>query len=84
MRQIGPPSNIGPSDLTNAGASPCRIQTCVVGRLLADDRRDQAGDSAELDCDHVVGCASTERAGREPVAARRGDLQLHEPRFRAS
>ena len=31
IRQTGPPAASGPSDFTNAGASPSRIQTCVSG-----------------------------------------------------
>src|SRR5580704_14352314 len=34
MRQMGPSSNMGPSDLRNTGASPPKIQTLVSGGCL--------------------------------------------------
>ena len=82
VRQIGPPRNIGPSALTNAGASPCRIQTCVSGGCLPTSGAIRPVSAADVDLDDVVGGAAAGGPGRERLVARGGDLQLDQARLR--
>src|SRR5450756_2745641 len=85
-RQLDPPERAAlvhwPLRAHEAGSVPAEDPDGGVVRLLADKRRDQTHEAAELDLDVEAACLVRSAAGRERVLPRWSDHELHQPRLR--
>src|SRR5712692_11111891 len=59
----GPAEVKGPFGLDERGRSALENPDVIVGRLLAENRREQPGEAADLDFDDVVGRAPAQACG---------------------